>query len=106
MHRLLEVLASTEHLLSRASDPETHEGGSLVRGGTAPWPRHDGRTETTATHKEASMRRNRFVSSALAILFAVGIVALGAAPAQAVTWYTWPRLCGTFFTLDCEVVYA
>ena len=50
--------------------------------------------------------KNRFVQSAVAMLFAVGLLVSTAVPAQAVTWYTFHRFCGTFFTLECSVQYT
>ena len=41
------------------------------------------------------------------MLFGLGLIAGTAAPAQAVTWYTWdPAGCGTFFTSPCYLLYT
>lgn len=50
--------------------------------------------------------KRRFLQSALGTLLAVGMVASAAPPAQAATWYTFARWCGTFFTLECSVQYT
>jgi hypothetical protein len=51
--------------------------------------------------------KKRVLQPALAMLFTVGLVAAAVVPAQAASkWKDWPRGCGTFFTLICDVQYT
>ena len=50
--------------------------------------------------------KKRIMQSALAVLFSASLVVSNSLPAQAVTWYTFNRWCGSFFTLICSVQYT
>jgi hypothetical protein len=51
------------------------------------------------------MGKTRLLQFAVAMLVGLGMLA-ATVPAQAATWYTFSRYCGTFFTQICDVQYT